>query len=887
MSLKIKVASIIAVIFLLMGAVDYCIRQCIIFPAFLSLENEEAMNDASRIKEAYNREIRHLDSIVHDWAAWDDTYEFMSSAYEEYIESNITLSTFENTQLNLLYFAAEDGRIIWSGTNGLDPAADGKLKNFIGSAINSSHPFRSFTSYNVQLSELSISGIYATPAGFFIISSRPVLTSDNKGPARGVVIMGTLIDDAFVQRISEQIKIPHKIVRRNGSEPDTAFLSKVAGRETEHPVIVAESRDLLKIYTAVNDISGKDELIFKADIPRKIMKTGYATTYYAKASILGTMISAFIIMILLIHWMVVKPVLKLKKSVVAAQKERKKFPEPSKRRDEIGVLGREFVQLLEMLEDRSSKLEALNMQLTEDITARKQAEKALLENEEQLQNILENIPVGVFVHDFEGRYVLVNDVACRITGYSRDELLKMSVSDIDPVKVSEVEKELADRIISRKGYYIFESCNRRKDGSTYPAEIHIAQIMFNGTMHVLSLVLDITDRKQAEDVQRASAEKKARSKKMESLGLMAGGVAHDLNNVLSGIVSYPEMILMDLPEDSRLIKPIKTIHESGLRAVAIVSDLLTIARGVAVEKEPFNLNSLVHRYLNSAEHRRVVKFNPDIKIKTELDDELFNIKGSSIHIGKSLMNIVLNASEALEGSGEILIKTENRFLDRVIRGYEEVNKGEYVVLTVADNGEGISATDLERIFEPFYSKKFMGRSGTGLGLAIVWNVMQEHDGYIDVVSGEEGTRFDLYFPITREEESPVKKDVSIEEFKGNGETVLVVDDDEGQRDIFCSMLRYLGYTPASVKSGEEAVSYLADNQADLIVLDMIMGQGMNGKETYEKIIEIIPGQKAIIASGFAETEEVKETQRLGAGIFVKKPVSLEKFGYAIKTELGK
>ncbi len=404
---------------------------------------------------------------------------------------------------------------------------------------------------------------------------------------------------------------------------------------------------------------------------------------------------------------------------------------------------------------------------------------------------------------------------------------------------------------------------------------------------MLSLVLDITDRKNAEEAKKITEDQIARAKKMESLGLMAGGVAHDLNNVLSGIVSYPEMILMDLPEDSRLRRPIETMHESGKRAVAIVQDLLTVARGVAIEKDIININRVVRRYLDSAEHKRLMEYNPGVTIRTELEEAELNIKGAPVHIGKSLMNLVTNAVEALDGFGNIVIKTENKYLDRHIKGYEEVKPGEYAVLSVADTGKGIAQKDLERIFEPFYSKKYMGRSGTGLGLTIVWNAVQEHNGYIDVITSGRGTKFELYFPISHEKELVDSAKKSRNGYQGHGEHILIVDDVDTQREIFKSMLGYLGYKPVAVSSGEEAIEYLTKNRADLILLDMIMEPGMSGKETYKEIIKIYPGQKAIIASGFAETDDVKEAQRLGAGAFIKKPVTMEKLGMAVREELDK
>ncbi len=382
-------------------------------------------------------------------------------------------------------------------------------------------------------------------------------------------------------------------------------------------------------------------------------------------------------------------------------------------------------------------------------------------------------------------------------------------------------------------------------------------------------------------------DKLVRSKKMESLGLLAGGVAHDLNNVLSGIVSYPELILMDLPEDSKFRKPIETMKESGHRAAAIVQDLLTVARGVATTKEALNLNDLVGDYLHSPEFNKLKQFHPAVTVKTNLDTDLFNISGSHVHIRKVVMNLVSNASEAIEGGGNVTISTVNRYVDRPLRGYDDVNIGEYVVFSVSDDGSGISSDDLERIFEPFYSKKVMGRSGTGLGLAVVWNTVQDHKGYIDVTSGENGTTFELYFPITRDEISDKTLSIPIKDYKGNQETILVVDDVESQREISCKMLDKLGYKTKAVSSGEEAVEYLKENTVDLLLLDMIMDPGINGCETYERIIKIHPKQKAIIVSGFAQTDEVKEAQKLGAGQYIKKPVTLEKIGLAVKEELEK
>ncbi len=235
-----------------------------------------------------------------------------------------------------------------------------------------------------------------------------------------------------------------------------------------------------------------------------------------------------------------------------------------------------------------------------------------------------------------------------------------------------------------------------------------------------------------------------------------------------------------------------------------------------------------------------------------------------------------------------MVRTENRHLDRPLSGYDDLQEGDYVVLTVSDTGKGIPARDIDKIFEPFYSKKVMGRSGTGLGLAIVWGTVKDHGGCIDVKSEEgTGTTFTLYFPVTREERPAPAKAAAFAADTGKGESVLVVDDVREQRELAISMLTKLGYRVEAVSSGEEAITYLTGKSAELVVLDMIMDPGIDGLETYRRIREINPLQKAIIVSGFSETERVRQAQELGAGVFVRKPYVLEKIGSAVRNALDR
>ena len=528
-----------------------------------------------------------------------------------------------------------------------------------------------------------------------------------------------------------------------------------------------------------------------------------------------------------------------------------------------------------------------NKRLVREIKERKRAEEALRESEEKYRRIFENIQDVYYDSSLDGTILEISPSIENVSQYKRKELIGRSLYDI---YTNPKERDGFLKLIFDKGKVNdFEISLTDKDGSKHSCSITTLLVKDEqgNPIKLVGSMRDISERKQDEEERKKLEEQLHRAQKMEAMGLLAGGVAHDLNNILSGIVSYPELLLMDLPKDSPLRRPIETIKESGMKAADVVEDLLTIARGVATGKEVLNLNSSVNEYLGSAEHQNLEKTHSFIDFKTELDPDLLNMMGSPTHIKKTLMNLIMNASEAIEGGGTVTISTTSRYLDEPLKGYEDVRTGEYTVLGVSDDGSGIAPEDLERIFEPFYTKKVMGRSGTGLGLAVVWNTVQDQKGYINVKSSDKGTVFELYFPVTREEIATEQEEVPLEDYLGNGEKILVVDDEERQREIACGILTKLGYIAEAVSSGEEAIEYMKGNAVDLIVLDMVMPKGINGRETYEQIIKIRPGQKAIIASGFSETEEVKMAQKLGAGKYIKKPYVLEKIGIAIKEELEK
>ena len=522
-----------------------------------------------------------------------------------------------------------------------------------------------------------------------------------------------------------------------------------------------------------------------------------------------------------------------------------------------------------------------NKELTVEIEQRRQVEQALRGSEEKYRLLIENAKDAIFITQNEV-IKFVNPIALNFLGYSQKKLSETPfIEFIHPedrervfdrydrrINGEEISSSVGFRVISRSGEELF-------------VDLNAVLITWKGKPAVLNFLRDVTSQKKMEaQLQQA--------RKMETIGTLASGVAHDLNNILSGVVSYPELLLMDMPSDNPFHKPLSTIKKSGEKAAAIVQDLLTLARRGVFVSEVVDLNQIVSESLQAPEIDKVIQYHPETRITVDLDDNLLNIKGSPVHLSKTLFNLISNAVEAMPHGGDITISTANQYIDEPVQGHDEIKQGDYVVLKVADTGIGIAAEDLEKIFEPFFTKKKMGRSGTGLGMAVVWGTVNDHKGYIDVDSQTgHGTTFSLFFPITRKVSAIGRAPLAFKDLKGGGETILVVDDVDEQREIASAILTQLGYRVTAVTGGKAAVNYLESHHADLVVLDMIMPPGIDGFETYQQIIAFNPGQKTIIASGYTETDQVKKMQQLGAGAYVKKPYTLEKIGQAVKSELGK
>lgn len=505
--------------------------------------------------------------------------------------------------------------------------------------------------------------------------------------------------------------------------------------------------------------------------------------------------------------------------------------------------------------------------------------KKLEESKNRFQVFAEATWEGIVIHQ-NGYFIEANSQFCEMFGYTEEELAGAGLFGkiLAPDSMAFQEKLAGDS-------GVVELIGRKKDGTLFPLEAHAREMKYQERMANVCTVRDISARIKIEEEKLDLLAKLAKAQKLKALGLMAGSVAHDLNNILTGLVTYPDLLLHQMGESNTYYPAIKKIQDAGKRASAVVNDLILLARGRMPQAKVENLNDIILHHLQSIEHSERQANHPGVIVQTHLQSDLLNCYCSTQHINKILMNLIGNALEAVGEDGVIKIHTENcTFMAPISNEQQRLSPpGEYVKLTISDDGSGVKNKDL--VFDPFYTTKVKGKSGTGLGLSIVWNTVQEHNGWIELHDNNPGAKFEIYLPATTDQMTR-EEGASISPLHGNGESVLLIDDEQNQNELMSNLLTSIGYHTHCVTSGEQGLHYLKENTVDIILLDMIMGEGLNGRETFEKIIEENPGQKTIVVSGYAENEEISAIKGLGVSYILEKPVTLIQVGLAIKKALN-
>ncbi|MHB0914971.1 MAG: PAS domain-containing hybrid sensor histidine kinase/response regulator [Thermoleophilia bacterium] len=518
-----------------------------------------------------------------------------------------------------------------------------------------------------------------------------------------------------------------------------------------------------------------------------------------------------------------------------------------------------------------------------DITDSKRAEMILRESEEKFRTLFDNSTDGIFILDMQGRFLDVNHTAFERLGYSKEEMLAMSVSELDPPEfAARVPERIAQ--IKEHGYAMFESAHVRKDGSVMPVEVNSRVIDYRGEKALFSVIRDISERKSAEKEQEQLREQLGQAQKMESVGRLAGGVAHDFNNMLGVIMGHVELAKMNLDPSDRVFSDLEEIHKAARRSADLTRQLLAFARKQDTVPQVLALDEAVAVMLGMLQ--RLI--GEEIDLEWHPAEGLWPIKIDPSQVDQMLANLVVNARDAIDDGGKITITLRNETVDASKAAqYAGLNAGDYVVLSVIDDGRGMDEATLDKIFEPFFTTKGMA-DGTGLGLSTVYGIVKQNDGYVHVESSKgQGSIFEIYLPRYQGPLQVSAPRETSEPLIGNGQLILLVEDEATVLKMVDTMLQRLGYTVIAASTAEKALS-LARERGDeikLLLTDVIMPK-MSGRELQEELAALVPGISCLYMSGY--TDDVISSQGvLGEGVFfIQKPFTAESLALKVHEALG-
>lgn len=563
---------------------------------------------------------------------------------------------------------------------------------------------------------------------------------------------------------------------------------------------------------------------------------------------------------------------------------------PPYRFDPTGATEAQGVGRVRWLSTRIYPLKDINGNVTnivithEDVSDKVYAEKLLKESEQKHRTLISNISDVIAVLDREGVITYKSPNITGQFGWDPDELIgRHGLETVHPDDRERIGRELAALLATEGAKTMVQYKYLCKDGSSRPIELTALNLMNDPIINgVLLNYKDITERVTSEEKRKKLEEQLFESQKMESIGRLAGGIAHDFNNILSVILGYAEMLKLQLSEDTQQGAAVDAILKSGNRAADLIRQLLGFARGGRYNPVPLNIND---------EIREIVKvsgkiFEKNINVTYTFAEDINTIEADKNQLDQVLTNLIINAKDAMPEQGTITFETSNVRLDgEDAAKYLELQPGRYVRLSITDTGVGMTKQVQEKVFEPFYSTKGEGK-GTGLGLAMVYGIIKKHMGRIHCYSEPgKGTTFTIHLPASDKEIATVEP-LQDEIIKGQGQTVLVVDDEEEIRNATQTQLELMGYNVITASDGAEAVSIYEKRgkEVALVLLDMIMPV-MAGKETYQKVKELDPQARVVLMSGFSQDDKSASILKDGALEFLNKPFSMLELSKAVHIAL--
>lgn len=843
MTLRTKTLLIVGATLGCLVAALYLSARVILLRSFGALERDRVADNVQRALSAFSNDLFNMDRLLHDWAAWDDACKFVEAPEDnkQFVESNLVDTVFTDQRLDVILFFNAAGKAVYT------KAFDRNRKK--EAPIPESLKFH-LAPDSLLLKHLSTTscykGVLSLPHAVMLIASQPILNSANEGPIRGTLVFGRYLDESERKRLADTVHLNLEICR--AGEPYMCADCKVMW-----PSLLKSGRILTNVlgddsiggYALVNDVYGKPALVFRTTTARDIFSQGLASVRYLLLSLLIVGIAIGTAIAIWIQRQVLSRLTQLGGAL-----------------SNIGARGDLSGRVPVSGHD---ELADLALSINGTLSALERTQSALNESEHKYRMLLKNIPHRIFYKDTNSVYVLCNKSYADDLGITPDEIVGKTDYDFYP-------KELAEKYVLDDGRIIGEGVAKiieeeyPKEGRMWTVQTLKAPVRDSAgaIVGVFGIFWDVTERKLME-------EELIKGQKLESLGILAGGIAHDFNNILTVVLGYLSLAGSIVASDNKAFELIRGAEKAAMRAKDLTHQLLTFSMGGTPVKKVFSASDLLRDVASFATS------GSNVKCQLSISDDLWSVNADEGQISQVVNNLVLNAVQAMPEGGAVYLTARN-----VPAGYGKdprLGYKDHVLICIRDSGIGISPAYLQKIFDPYFTTK---QRGSGLGLATCYSIVKNHDGVITVQSElGKGSTFCVYLPATKQAPAPTGAERG--KIAGGRGRVLLMDDEETVRDVGEKMLRHLGYEVICASDGDSMLAAYREAREkgisfDAVIMDLIVSGGMGGKEAIKRLLEIDPGARVIVSSGYANDPIMSDYKTHGFSGVVAKPYRIEDLG---------
>ena len=848
-SLRRKTLLIISVAMLGLVGGLYALSRVVLLRGFSKIEDEFARQNLERASSALANELEMLDRITSEYAEWDQTYAYMQKKNPGYVRSEFPGATFLEVKINFVVILDTSGREVFSKGFNLAQREEVSLPDGLKDHLK---PGSLLATHHDQSGH--VVGILRLPSGPMLIDSHPILKSNAEGPAAGTLIMGRLLDSDEILHLGEMTHMPFDIETPESAGAWPEFHATDAASGSAAPMLVQDiNGDSLAAYEELNDIYGKPVAVLRILLPRKIYQQGHTSLLQFLLLLLAAAFAFGAVTLYLLERAVLARIANLATNVTL-----------------IGASGDLSARLDVPGQDELSFLgTAINGMLADLDMA--QAERH--EGRTRLDLMMERMPAILWTTDKDLRFTSGIGAGLEALGLRKNELVGQTLFEYYQTKDAEFGP-----IAAHRKALAGESVTYEVDWQNHIFESHVQPLRDaeGELIGVIGVALDITDRKHLADQLR-------QSQKMQAVGELAGGVAHDFNNLLMVMKGHAEMLLERLPVSSPQRTNVEQIEKAAERAASLTRQLLAFSRKQVLHSRVLDLNEVVAGMIQMV--ARVIGEN--IELAFLPGASLGSVKADPSQIEQVLLNLVVNARDAMPEGGRLTIETSNVDLDKTYSAkLAVVDPGPYVMLTVTDTGCGMDAQTQSRIFEPFFTTKEAGK-GTGLGLATVYGVVKQSGGYIWVYSEiGQGTTFKIYLPKVLAESEKSNLEKTLPRPAPGTETILLVEDEEGVRELVRDYLRNNGYHVLEAADGVKAQDLAAAHRGpiQLLITDVVMPR-VSGRELATRLTAARPHMKVLYISGYTDDSIFRHGVLEGGMAFLQKPFTLKSIGQKIREVL--